>query len=304
VALGDTALALSSGDANTALGASALEANTTASDNTAVGARALYVNTTGSQNTAVGRLALVANTSASNNTAVGYQAGYSAITSGYNTFIGQTAGYSTTGAGNTFVGCTNTSVGAGYFVTTGNKNTIIGGYHGNQGGLDIRTLSNHIVLSDGDGNPRVIVDSSGAVTMPLQPAFLARNATLQSNIALGTQVTVVFGTEVFDQNADFASNTFTAPVTGRYQFSYSLYLNALDEASDYYIFCLQTSNRIYESVIDPGVFATDPVYWNQSFSILTDMDAGDTAYVWIQQANGTAQTDLAVYSSFSGYLVA
>jgi hypothetical protein len=151
---------------------------------------------------------------------------------------------------------------------------------------------------------RMRIDSSGAVTMPAQPAFLARNATLQSNIALGTQVTVVFGTEVFDQNADFASNTFTAPVTGRYQFSYSLYLNALDEASDYYIFCLQTSNRIYESVIDPGVFATDPVYWNQSFSILTDMDAGDTAYVWIQQANGTAQTDLAVYSSFSGYLVA
>ena len=31
----------------------------------------------------------------------------------------------------------------------------------NQGGLDIRTSSNHIVLSDGDGNPRGIFDGSG-----------------------------------------------------------------------------------------------------------------------------------------------
>ena len=48
-------------------------------------------------------------------------------------------------------------------VTTGSKNTIIGGYHGNQGGLDIRTSSNNIVLSDGDGNPRLKIDSTGAV---------------------------------------------------------------------------------------------------------------------------------------------
>jgi hypothetical protein len=48
-------------------------------------------------------------------------------------------------------------------MTTGSKNTIIGSYSGNQGGLDIRTLSNYIVLSDGDGNPRQIVNNSGAV---------------------------------------------------------------------------------------------------------------------------------------------
>ena len=34
-------------------------------------------------------------------------------------------------------------------------------YNGNQGGLDIRTSSNNIVLSDGDGNPRGIFDGSG-----------------------------------------------------------------------------------------------------------------------------------------------
>jgi hypothetical protein len=38
-------------------------------------------------------------------------------------------------------------------MTTGSKNTILGAFTGNQGGLDIRTASNYIVLSDGDGNP-------------------------------------------------------------------------------------------------------------------------------------------------------
>jgi hypothetical protein len=46
-------------------------------------------------------------------------------------------------------------------VTTGYNNTILGRYSGNQGGLDIRTANNYIVLSDGSGNPRGIFDGSG-----------------------------------------------------------------------------------------------------------------------------------------------
>ena len=93
---------------------------------------------------------LRSNTTANANIAVGYQAGYSNTTGGANTFVGETAGYSaTTASNNTFIGRE-----AGFYVTTGSKNTILGKYSGNQGGLDIRTSSNNIVLSDGDGNPR------------------------------------------------------------------------------------------------------------------------------------------------------
>ena len=53
--------------------------------------------------------------------------------------------------------------GAGSLITTGSKNTIIGGYNGNQNSLDLRTSSNNIVLSDGDGNPRLNINSIGAV---------------------------------------------------------------------------------------------------------------------------------------------
>jgi hypothetical protein len=158
-AIGRSALTtLTTNAANTAVGGSALAANT-AANNTAVGYASLTANTTGASNVAIGRDALGSNTDASNNTAVGYQAGYNGTTSASNTLIGKQAGYAlTTANGNTFIGSDS-----GDLVTTGQNNTILGRYDGNQGGLDIRTSSNNIVLSDGDGNPRVIVDSSGNV---------------------------------------------------------------------------------------------------------------------------------------------
>ena len=65
------------------------------------------------------------------------------------------------------------------------------------------------------GGTKIQLDGNGHMTNATQPCFLVRNSSDQSNISLATLVTVVFDTEVFDQNADFASNTFTAPVTGR-----------------------------------------------------------------------------------------
>ena len=194
VALGDTALddGSLSGNYNTAIGSGALTSNTSGTENTATGTSALLENTTGSYNTAVGRFAMRLNTTASYNTALGYQAGYSNTTGASNTAIGYQAldanttandstavGYNalttSTGQRNTAVGqgagesvttgTTNTLVGrqAGYLITTGSNNTVIGAYSGNQDGLDIRTSSNNIVLSDGDGRPRIRIDSDSEI---------------------------------------------------------------------------------------------------------------------------------------------
>ena len=59
-------------------------------------------------------------------------------------------------------GTTNTLIGrqAGYLITTGSDNTVIGAYNGNGDGLDIRTSSNNIVLSDGAGNARAYYHGS------------------------------------------------------------------------------------------------------------------------------------------------
>jgi hypothetical protein len=155
---------------NTAVGASALAVNTSGSQNTAVGYQAGYSNTTGPQSVYVGYQAGYADTGGFN-TIIGYGAGNGKTTGDSTTIIGRNAGVAagahqsqtlvgdnagnqTTGSSNTFLG-----INSGYLVTTGAKNTILGSYSGNQGILDIRTASNYIVLSDGDGNPRAYHDS-------------------------------------------------------------------------------------------------------------------------------------------------
>jgi len=163
------------GFANIAIGKDALDSNTEGQHNSVMGVDALQASTTGNYNTAVGSGALFGATTANQNTAVGYEAGRSTTVSGDNTYIGWQAGRTRTGSGNTCVGqysgrdgttgTDNTFIGrnSGYQITTGSNNTILGMYNGNQGGLDIRTSSNYIVLSDGDGNPRGIFDSSGTL---------------------------------------------------------------------------------------------------------------------------------------------
>ena len=169
---------------NCAVGFQSLRDNTTGADNTAIGGyQTLIVNTTGSNNTAVGRAALASNTTASSNTALGKNAGFT-NTGAANTFVGKDAGYSlTTGARNTFVGCEGASGGCGDQITTGSKNSIFGGYNGNQGGLDIRTASNRIVLSDGDGNPRVHIDDIGR---PFIPSVYTYTTASAANINVNT----------------------------------------------------------------------------------------------------------------------
>jgi len=121
--------------------------------------------TTGSANVAVGSNAHgLQYSTGTNNVSVGYGAGANMTSAYQNTLVGGGVTGFYSGAGSSIsTGYSNAFFGhyAGGLVTTGYKNTIIGGYSGNQGGLDIRTSSNYIVLSDGDGNPRGIFDGSG-----------------------------------------------------------------------------------------------------------------------------------------------
>ena len=152
------------------------------------------------------------------------------------------------------------------------------------------------------------IGNAGAVTMPNQPAFFAYPTATQSNIAVGIS-TIVLNAERFDQSGDFntSTSTFTAPVTGKYQFNLNVRIGAIDTAASYYRTYITTSNEAYyPTIIDPN-FTADLDYFHLCFSVLADMDAGDTAYARVQQAGGTAQSDIinnASQANFSGYLVA
>ena len=97
----------------------------------------------GAANVAIGDQALSLNNSgAGHNIAIGQLAQYGVNSGQYNVAIGDRAGQN---------------------LTSGSYNVLLGAYSGNQNGLDIRTLSNNVVLSDGEGNVRQFINSSGDV---------------------------------------------------------------------------------------------------------------------------------------------
>ena len=145
---------------------------------------------------------------------------------------------------------------------------------------------------------------TGVITKPLQPAFMAQPASTQTNLAVaGTGVNIDLGTERFDVGSNFASNTFTAPVTGKYALTALFYLNALDSASDYYEFTIKTSNRNFGLVVDTSVYSGDVPYAGYCLSVIADLDASDTAFIHFYQAGGTQQTDVSTGTNFMGSLL-
>jgi len=149
------------------------------------------------------------------------------------------------------------------------------------------------------------IDSAGHVTMPYQSAFQARPTSIITNIA--TETVIAMSNEIFDQNSDYNTSTytFTAPVTGKYQFNVAIRIDSVDSDSNWQRITLDTSNHTYgNSIIDLDGLSADPVHWGISYSVLADMDAGDTALIRWWQSGGSTQADIDPSSYFSGYLVA
>ena len=149
-------------------------------------------------------------------------------------------------------------------------------------------------------------DADGQVTKPLQCAFNVKNSSNQSDIAVASYVRVTLGSEHYDIGGNFASNTFTAPVTGKYQLNVNVRIDAVANNSTYYLCYLTTSNQGYYQTLDSDAVSLS--YFCFVISVVADMDANDTAYIDIYQAGGTQQTDIVgtggdPVTHFSGYLL-
>ena len=156
----------------TAVGQTALTANTTGAGNSAFGSNSLPANTTGSNNTGLGNFALYSNTTASNNTAVGYQAGYSNTTGEIQAF-GRLALYSNTTAVN------NSAFGnsALYANTTGASNTAVG----YQALTQNTTASNNTAV----GYQAGYTQTTGIYSVAMGFQALYSNTTGSYNVAIG-----------------------------------------------------------------------------------------------------------------------
>ena len=150
-------------------------------------------------------------------------------------------------------------------------------------------------------------NEDGQVTKPLQCYFHVTNSSEQSNISNGgSNVAVAFGDETKDIGGNFASNTFTAPVTGTYFLYVQLRLNNVDTAAAYYNMSIITSNREYRWIEQFNTSGGDYNYFCPQVTAIADMDANDTATVAVLQNGGTSQTDISddyYRTYFMGYLL-
>lgn len=128
------------GVSNTAIGVSALGADTDGSRNTAVGHGSALLNQLGNDNTVVGNYSLPANVIGTGNTIIGSQAATTML-----------------GNGNVCLGYM-----AGSALSIGDNNVIIGG----ASGASIDGTDGNIIISDGVGNEHITINSSGLVLIP------------------------------------------------------------------------------------------------------------------------------------------
>ncbi len=164
--------------------------------------------------------------------------------------------------------------------------------------------------ADLNSNVYEVVTSAGEITHPLQPAFSAYQATDLANFS-GNSTTYTLGsttalTEIFDQGSDFNTNgTFTAPVTGLYQFNCGCIVAGCTVATTLQLI-IQTSIRQYVYLF---VRAAGAQNLNGNISVLANMTAGDTAIVTIATLGEAGNTNTlkgtaANRTFFSGFLVA
>lgn len=146
-----------------------------------------------------------------------------------------------------------------------------------------------VEVQNEDGSLRILFDGRSEVQFtnvdirselhvnhPIPRAvFSAYNSVTDSNVTgAGGAATVDFDTEIFDEGGDFASDTFTAPVTGRYLLSVCVYVSGITGAGDSLQLSPITSNRTYEHLIT--TVNNLPAIKSMVWSMVVDMDVNDT----------------------------
>jgi hypothetical protein len=181
---------------------------------------------------------------------------------------------------------------AGVFLGTTSNNNV--------GGIRYFTDTDKLALRSGDED-RLIMDSAGRVTKPYQPCFSATATT--TNIPLTTSTTVTLSAERFDVGGNLANNIFTAPITGKYLFTYIFYISNLDAGHTTFDAHILTSNKQYQQTFKPSALMNSDGNFGISGSVIADMDINDTCRFNVYVSGGAAQTDIHADSHVSGCLL-
>ena len=149
---------------------------------------------------------------------------------------------------------------------------------------------------------------SGNMIKSANPAFLVYPSAALTNVTGdGTTYAIAWDTEVFDKGSNFASNTFTAPVTGVYQFNIQVSMTDIVAANLDAVVSLVTTARTYTMAFSPFLLKASASYGMATvcLPVLADMTATNTATVTVTIFGGTKICDISgsPYTYWSGFLV-
>jgi len=167
----------------------------------------------------------------------------------------------------------------------------------------LATANSAILATNSSGVPSITAASGNW----LNTARSAFAASLSGNVtnATGdnTTYTIAFDTEAFDQGNDFATNTFTAPVTGKYMFNYQISLSNLGAA---HTSAIVTIAGINTARFQPFVIVSSGGIVTFGGSIFVSLTAAATVTMAVTVSGSTKTVTVVGGTSgttMSGYLV-
>lgn len=178
-----------------------------------------------------------------------------------------------------------------------------------KGGTNAASMATNTGIVKYDGTSLVtsstaLIDSSNRYTNTSQPAFSARASAQNDVTGDGTTYTIIFANEIFDQGNNFdGTSTFTAPVTGKYQFNVHFSLTGIVAGMTGLDAYITTSKRTYYVLHSDVVSFSQGASCRFTSSVLADMDAGDTCVAKLQVSGGSKVIDIEAVSYFQGFLV-
>lgn len=153
----------------------------------------------------------------------------------------------------------------------------------------------------------VVISSNDQMNLPLQPAFSVYNNTTRTNVTgNSTAYTIPFDQVEFDVGSNLSSGIFTAPIDGKYFFTYALQISDITTAATVGRMQLDISGTTVDGVVcDYGASQISGTFiYGGTWA--GELSAADTVEVVLNIQNEGSDindVDATVNSRFGGFLM-
>ena len=168
------------------------------------------------------------------------------------------------------------------------------------GGLTVGGSFTSLGIDDNATSTAVTIDSSGRVTMPYQPAFMARPDSATDSGLVVTSWTTANAND-YNIGNHLVSDRFTAPIAGKYLFSFSgLYLRGTTGWSR--IWTLVNGVQVIDG-LDLKTTDSGNVYNMISYSVILNLSVGDYVQIQADDEGSNGYLYANPYTRWAGYLL-